>query len=85
MMFVGVRKTHPNKQTHTEIKTDGNSAVERLAAVSSLSKQRIKQAMQKGVVWLSREGNTRRLRRKQTIEVIVGCGEPLEPQQIIIK
>ncbi|MCK5640135.1 MAG: RluA family pseudouridine synthase [Gammaproteobacteria bacterium] len=50
-------------ETHIEIDTQGESAVERLATDTGLSKQRIKQTMQKGAVWLSRDGNTRRLRR----------------------
>lgn len=57
--------THQSTQfeTHIKIDTQGDSAVERLATDSGLSKQRVKQAMQKGAVWLSRYNNTRRLRR----------------------
>jgi len=39
------------------------SAIDLLATASGLSKQHIKQVMQNGAVWLSRNGNTRRLRR----------------------
>ena len=56
------QKTSPF-ESHIEIDSQGDSAVERLATDSGLSKQCIKQTMQKGAVWLSRDNNTRRLRR----------------------
>lgn len=40
-----------------------DKAVDLLAAVSGLSKQSIKQVMQKGAVWITRNDSTRRLRR----------------------
>ncbi len=46
-----------------EITADGETAVEALARVSGLPKQRIKSAMQKGAAWLTRGRNTQRLRR----------------------
>ena len=50
-------------ERHIAIDDGEGSATERLAAATGLSKQRIKQAMQKGAVWISRGGTTRRLRR----------------------
>lgn len=50
-------------ETHLTIDSDAGNAVQQLAAASGLSKQRIKQAMQKGAVWLTQGKNTRRLRR----------------------
>lgn len=49
---------------HVEVKNDAESAVELLATESGLSKQKIKQAMQKGAVWLSDQKGTHRLRRQ---------------------
>lgn len=45
-------------------------APEHLAAATGLSGQRVKQAMQKGAVWLTRDGRTYRLRRAK---------KPLQP------
>ena len=52
----------PNEY-HIDIVDDAASAVELLAIESGLSKQKIKQAMQKGAVWLSDNKGTQRLRR----------------------
>jgi len=49
---------------HIDIIEDGASPVDLLAAESGLSKQKIKQAMQKGAVWLSDSKGTHRLRRQ---------------------
>jgi tRNA pseudouridine32 synthase/23S rRNA pseudouridine746 synthase len=49
-------------QHHIEIRI-GGSPVEHLTDATGLSGRRIKQAMQKGAVWLTREGRTTRLRR----------------------
>ena len=46
---------------------NGSDAVSCLARVSGLSKSRIKDAMTKGAVWLTRHGRSRRLRRARTI------------------
>ncbi len=54
----------PNKlELHLAVEEEGLNAVELLAAQSGLSKQKIKQAMQKGAVWVSRGKQTRHLRR----------------------
>ncbi len=50
-------------ELHLSVSNDSESAITLLATASELSKQNIKQIMQKGAVWLSRNGNTRRLRR----------------------
>ena len=50
-------------ELHLSISQEGESAIALLASASGLSRQGIKQVMQKGAVWLSRNGNTRRLRR----------------------
>lgn len=55
------------KEWHLPIEEDGVSALEWLAQSSGLSKQRIKQTMQKGAVWLSRGKQTRHLRRAKTV------------------
>jgi tRNA pseudouridine32 synthase/23S rRNA pseudouridine746 synthase len=48
---------------HITIKSDKDTAVDLLAMESGLSKQKIKQAMLKGSVWLTRGNRTNRLRR----------------------
>ena len=50
-------------ELHLPIRDESESAITVLATTSGLSKQNIKQVMQNGAVWLSRNGNTRRLRR----------------------
>lgn len=54
-------------ETHLTINTDSADAVTQLARKTGLSKQRIKQIMQKGAIWLSRGSHTRRLRRAKKI------------------
>ncbi len=49
-------------QRHIAIESSG-SAVEHLAAATGLPGKRVKQAMQKGAVWLTRDSRTYRLRR----------------------
>lgn len=49
---------------HIEITDDAVSAVDTLSVESGLSKQKIKQAMQKGSVWVSDNKGTQRLRRQ---------------------
>lgn len=49
---------------HMDVTDDGASPVDLLAAASELSKQKIKQAMQKGAVWLEDNKGTHRLRRQ---------------------
>ncbi len=51
------------REYHLQLDSATGTAVDHLAAASGLSRQRIKQAMQKGAVWLERGGHTRRLRR----------------------
>ncbi|MBQ0719171.1 MAG: RluA family pseudouridine synthase [Gammaproteobacteria bacterium] len=50
-------------ELHLPVSSEGESAITLLATASGLSKQNIKQVMQNGAVWLSRNSNTRRLRR----------------------
>lgn len=51
-----------------QAKQDGELAVDLLAAHTPLSKQKLKQAMEKGGVWLKKaKGGRRRLRRAKTI------------------
>lgn len=49
---------------HLDVTDDAVSAVELLASESGLSRQKIKQAMQKGAVWLSDNKGTHRLRQQ---------------------
>lgn len=51
-------------EIHIDITADNQTAVQLLAEATGLSKQRIKQAMQRGAVWLTHGKNTRRLRRQ---------------------
>ncbi len=51
------------REYHVKIKQAGCTAVELLADKTGLSKAKIKQAMQKGAVWLSDDKGTHRLRR----------------------
>lgn len=55
--------TPSRSEFHVEINEGGVNAVAALAEVSGLSKQRVKQAMQRGAVWLSHGGACRRIRR----------------------
>jgi tRNA pseudouridine32 synthase/23S rRNA pseudouridine746 synthase len=50
-------------ELHLPVEAEGATAVELLAAASGLSRQKIKQAMQKGAVWLTRGRQTHHLRR----------------------
>jgi tRNA pseudouridine32 synthase/23S rRNA pseudouridine746 synthase len=50
-------------ERHIEIDCEDTTAVDWLVNASQLSKQRIKQAMNKGAVWLTRGKSTNRLRR----------------------
>lgn len=54
-------------ELHIEVDRPDLSAVDWLAAECDLSRSRIKQVMQCGAVWLSRQQNTRRLRRAKSI------------------
>lgn len=45
------------KEFHIPITSEGKTAVDYLAESSELSKQKLKQCMQKGCVWLEREGS----------------------------
>ncbi|MHA1567865.1 MAG: pseudouridine synthase, partial [Alphaproteobacteria bacterium] len=51
------------REYHLQVDSATGTAVDHLAAASGLSRQRIKQAMQKGAVWLQQGKHTRRLRR----------------------
>lgn len=50
-------------ECHIDITTGNETAAGLLAETSGLSKSRVKQAMQKGAVWLTSKRGTRRLRR----------------------
>lgn len=50
-------------ELHLAIEADGQLPVELIATHCDLSKRRIKQVMQSGAVWITRQQNTRRLRR----------------------
>lgn len=54
---------------HVTVSTPGLSALEILASESGVSKQKIKDAMSKGAVWLSRGKKTQRLRRVKFMPV----------------
>jgi len=51
------------KEFHCDVLHDNSNAVELLAGETGFSKQKIKQAMQKGAVWLTDNKGTHRLRR----------------------
>ena len=51
------------KEFHCEVLLDNSNAVELLSVKTAFSKQKIKQAMQKGAVWLTDSKGTHRLRR----------------------
>lgn len=50
-------------EKHITVTSDGPTAVDLLHEASGFSKQQIKQAMQKGAVWITRSNRTQRLRR----------------------
>jgi tRNA pseudouridine32 synthase/23S rRNA pseudouridine746 synthase len=50
-------------ELHIPVTTDGDLPVELISQQCELSKGRIKQVMQCGAVWITRQQNTRRLRR----------------------
>lgn len=53
--------------TEEDVTNGGVSATDLLANASGLSRQKVKQAMQKGAVWLTDNKGTRRLRRQSKI------------------
>ncbi len=60
------------EEFHIAVETEGKTAVELLSEASTLSKQKIKQAMQKGCVWLEKSSEqdkkyTQRLRRAKKV------------------
>lgn len=78
-------------EKHIEVSQKGLNAVDLLADETGFSKQKIKQIMQKGAVWLSKGKKTQRLRRaKKSLNVgetvhlyydqDVLDKEPIEPQ-----
>lgn len=52
---------------HITIQIDGKTAIDHLTEASKLSRQTIKQAMQKGCVWLESDNYTQRLRRVKKV------------------
>jgi len=55
--------SEPNEY-HVDVLNNENTAVELLASATGFSKQKTKQCMQKGAVWLTDKKGTHRLRRK---------------------
>ena len=53
-----------SNEYHVDVVNDSDSSVELLASETGFSKQKIKQAMQKGAVWLTDSTGTHRVRRK---------------------
>ncbi|MDH5661185.1 MAG: RNA pseudouridine synthase [Gammaproteobacteria bacterium] len=53
-----------SSEYHIDVLADAVNPVELLASESGLSKQKVKQAMQKGAVWLTDNKGTHRLRRQ---------------------
>jgi tRNA pseudouridine32 synthase/23S rRNA pseudouridine746 synthase len=54
---------HRHIEHHLPIKDREKSSVKMLSKATGLSKNVVKQTMQKGAVWITRDSNTRRLRR----------------------
>ena len=52
------------KEYHVDVENEADNSVDLLANETGFSKQKIKQAMQKGAVWLTDNKGTHRLRRK---------------------
>ncbi|MDH5766898.1 MAG: RNA pseudouridine synthase [Gammaproteobacteria bacterium] len=50
-------------ERHLKINQADLTAVEHLSSACDLSRNKLKQAMQKGAVWLTQQGHTRRIRR----------------------
>ena len=61
-------------EKHIKVHQQNRVAVDILAAETALSKQKIKQVMQKGAVWLSKGKHTQRLRRAKKL---IKLGETL--------
>jgi tRNA pseudouridine32 synthase/23S rRNA pseudouridine746 synthase len=53
----------PASEYHIDVEQDSANPVALLSEASGLSRQHIKQIMQKGAVWLERQGSVRRIRR----------------------
>lgn len=60
----------PSFEKHISITVSDQTAVDAIAAQTPLSKQKIKQVMQKGAVWLTHAKKTQRLRRAKKILAI---------------
>jgi len=58
--------TMHGKEYHLPVGDDQASPVEMLAQASGLSRQRLRQVMDQGAVWLTRGAQTRRIRRRKT-------------------
>jgi len=57
-------------EVHLTVESSDDNAVDLLQITTGLSKQRIKLAMTQGAVWITRGGNTRRLRRaKRSLQI----------------
>lgn len=59
--------TEQKFECHIKVADTHDDAITLLAAHTHLSKQKIKQAMQKGAVWLTRGKYTQRLRRAKKV------------------
>ena len=62
-MTDAAKASDQKQEHHIQIEDTESTAVDLLALKTGLSKQRIKQAMQKGAVWVTRGKQTTRLRR----------------------
>lgn len=56
-----------HQEFHIEVVASNTNAVEILSEKSGLSRQKVKQAMQKGAVWIDTASGTRRLRRQSKV------------------
>ena len=67
---------------HIDIVNDAVNPVELLASETGLSKQKVKQAMQKGAVWLTDNKGTHRLRRqsKKIHSDVLHVNNPVDSQ-----
>ena len=60
----------PRFELHLDVDEENKTAIDLLAAKTDLSKQKLKQIMQKGAVWLTHGKHTQRLRRASKILAI---------------
>lgn len=61
--IISMTSPHEHFEHHLTIVDDKLEAIDHLVRATGLSKRQLKQVMQKGAVWLSRDGHTQRIRR----------------------